>query len=121
MTPDALLDSGELDLSVITAPDRVSALMQVLTVMLRGRPSHAQSKASRNSHFRVTAPASVDLQLDGSAVKLKKYLTAAARGALERAGDPERVRVHYRFDAVPAALRIAIPREYSGLLFGHAG
>jgi hypothetical protein len=30
------------------------------------------------------------------------------------------VTVHYRFDAVPAALRIAVPREYEGPLFGDA-
>jgi YegS/Rv2252/BmrU family lipid kinase len=118
MTPDALLDSGELDLSVITARTRLSAFMQVIAVMLRGKPAHAQTMASRSPHFRVSAPATVDLQLDGSAVKLKKYLTAGARDALARAGDPERVMVNYVFDAVPGALRIALPRAYDGELFG---
>jgi YegS/Rv2252/BmrU family lipid kinase len=121
MTPDTLLDDGELDLAVITARSRLSALVQVIAVMLRGKPAHAHSKASRSARFRVSAPASVDLQLDGSAVKLKKYLTAPARDALERAGDPERVVVNYLFDAVPAALRIAVPRGYRGQLFGHGG
>ena len=119
MTPDALLDSGELDLSVITANSRLSALMQVIGILLRGRPSHARSKASRSAHFRVTAPASVDLQLDGSAVKLRKYLTAKAADAFARAGDPAKVMVNYRFDAVPAALRIALPVDYDGTLFRH--
>ena len=117
MTPDALLDSGELDLSVITARSRFSALGQVLALLLRGRPAHAHSKTSRSAQFRVSAPASVDLQLDGSAVKLEKYLTAPARDAIERAGDPARVTVDYVFDAVPAALRIAIPSGYDGSLF----
>jgi diacylglycerol kinase (ATP) len=117
MTPDALLDSGALDLSVITARTRMSALTQVLAVLLRGRPAHSHSKAARSATFRVAAPASVDLQLDGSAVKLKKYLNAGAREALERAGDPSRVTVHYRFDAVPAALRLAVPLAYEGPLF----
>ena len=121
MTPDALLDSGELDLAVITARTRLSALMQVIALMLRGKPGHAHSKASRSAHFRVSAPATVDLQLDGSAVKLKTYLTAPALDALARAGDPERVMVNYLFDAVPAALRIAVPRDYRGPLFGHGG
>jgi len=121
MTPDALLDSGELDLSIITARSRWSAFTQVVTVMLRGRPTHAHSVTSRAAHLRVSAPASVDLQLDGSAVKLKKYLNAAARDALARAGDPARAMVHYRFDAVPAALRIAVPREYGGALFSRGG
>jgi YegS/Rv2252/BmrU family lipid kinase len=123
MTPDALLDSGELDLSVITAASRFSALGQVLALLVRGRPAHASSMTSRSTRFRVRAPASVDLQLDGSAVKLGKYLSASVRAAFERAGDPARVSVDYVFDAVPAALRIAIPAEYDGSLFraGAAG
>jgi YegS/Rv2252/BmrU family lipid kinase len=121
MTPDALLDSGELDLSVITARSRLSAFMQVIAIMLRGRPAHAHALASRSAHFRVSAPASVELQLDGSAVKLKRYLTAPVRDALARAGEPARVTVNYRFDSVPSALRIAVPREYDGSLFLREG
>jgi YegS/Rv2252/BmrU family lipid kinase len=117
MTPEALLDSGELDLSVITARSRLSALMQVVAIALRGRPAHAHSKAARSAVFRVSAPASVDLQLDGSAVKLERYITAPVRDALAGAGDPARAVVNYRFDSVPAALRIAVPREYDGSLF----
>jgi len=118
MTPDAMLDSGKLDLSVLTARSRFSAFMQVVSILARGRPTHSHAVASRSGHFHVSAPATVDLQIDGSAVKLKKYLTSAARDALARAGDPARVRVNYRFDAVPSALRIAVPRDYDGALFG---
>jgi hypothetical protein len=39
------------------------------------------------------------------------------RDAIKREPDPSRVAVHYRFDAVPGALRIAIPNEYDGPLF----
>ena len=117
MTPDALIDSGQLDLSLITARSRFSALMQTLTVLLRGRPAHAHSRTSRNTCFRVSAPASVDLQLDGSAVKLRKYLNAESRALIERAAAPNDVMVNYRFDAVAGALRIAVPREYGGELF----
>ncbi|MFI5231577.1 MAG: diacylglycerol/lipid kinase family protein [Gemmatimonadales bacterium] len=118
MTPDALLDSGALDLSLITARSRLSALKQVVTVLLRGHPAHAHSVKARSAGFRVSAPASVDLQLDGSAVKLKKYLNAESRAMVEGAARPEDVVVNYRFDAVPGALRIAVPREYCGQLFG---
>ena len=117
MTPDALLDSGALDLAVITARSKWSALMQVVTLLLRGGPSHSQSVKARAVNVRISAPANVDLQLDGSAVRLKKYLNSAARDALGRAGDPSKVMVNYRFDAVPAALRIAVPKDYSGALF----
>jgi YegS/Rv2252/BmrU family lipid kinase len=121
MTPDALLDNGALDLAVITAGGRLSALAQVIALLLRGRPAHAHSKAARGRHFFVSAPATVDLQLDGSAVKLRKYLTAPARAALRNAPDPERVTVNYRFDAVPGALRVAVPGDYDGALFGRKG
>ncbi|HXD23545.1 MAG TPA: YegS/Rv2252/BmrU family lipid kinase, partial [Gemmatimonadaceae bacterium] len=115
MTPDALLDSGELDLTVITARSRFSALMQTMTVMLRGRPAHSHSLAARSVTFHVSAPASVDIQLDGSAVKLKKYLTEEMRAVLERAGERAAgVRANYRFDAVRGALRIAVPGDYGG-------
>ena len=117
MTPDALIDSGELDLSVITAGSRLSALMQVATLMLRGRPRHSHSLSARSACFHVSAPASVDLQLDGSAVKLKKYLNAETRALHERAGDRAGVMVNYRFDARAGALRIAVPAEYGGELF----
>ncbi|HEY2848888.1 MAG TPA: diacylglycerol kinase family protein [Gemmatimonadaceae bacterium] len=120
MTPDALLDSGELDLSLITARSRFSALMQVVTVMMRGRPAHSHSLSARSACFRVSAPASADLQLDGSAVKLKKYLNAETRAMLDRAGDRAGVTVNYRFDAVEGALPIAIPESYGGALFRNA-
>ncbi|MFI5246277.1 MAG: diacylglycerol/lipid kinase family protein, partial [Gemmatimonadales bacterium] len=118
MTPDALLDSGELDLAVITATSRFSALGQVVTLLTRGRPSHAHSKSSRSARFRVNAPASVGLQLDGSEVTLEKYLPVPARDAFARAGARAHASVDYVFDAVPAALRIAIPLDYDGSLFG---
>ncbi len=117
MTPDAQVDNGELDLSVITARSRLSAFAQVVNILMKGRPTHADALAESSGHFQVSAPASVDLQLDGSAVKLQKYLTPSARDALARAGDPARSIVHYRFDAIPGALRIAVPREYDGSLF----
>jgi YegS/Rv2252/BmrU family lipid kinase len=120
MTPDALLDSGALDLSLITARSGFSALMQIVTLMLRGRPTHSQTMSARSPCFRVSAPASVDLQLDGSAVKLKKYLNAETRALLGRAGDRAGVTVNYRFDAVEGALPIAIPETYDGALFGRA-
>ena len=115
-TPDALLDSGELDLSVITARSRWSALRQVFTLLTRGTPSHAHSKVARSARFRVNAPAWVELQLDGSTVKLDRYLSLPAREAFARGVDPARVSVDYVFDAVPAALRIAIPPAYDGAL-----
>jgi YegS/Rv2252/BmrU family lipid kinase len=121
MTPGALLDNGQLDLAVITAGGGLSAFAQVIALVLRGRPAHAHTKTARDRHFFVSVPAWVDLQLDGSAVKLRKYLSAEARTALKNATDAEQVTVTYRFDAVPGALRVSVPGSYDGALFGRKG
>ena len=62
-------------------------------------------------------PAHVDLQLDGSRVKLKDSSTTSDRQAPGPAPNPEPVMVTYRFDAIPHALRAAIPRTYDDTLF----
>jgi diacylglycerol kinase family enzyme len=120
MTPDARLDDGALDVSVIAANGRIAALAKMAAVVLHGRPYPSTGTLLSGAQLRVSAPASVDLQLDGSAVRLKKYLTKAGKEAIERAGDPSRAIVHYTFDAIPSALRIAMPRDYHGPLFGTA-
>ena len=65
----------------------------------------------------ISVPASIDMQLDGSAVKLKDYLSKADRKALENAPDAEHVMVNYRFDAMPRALQVAVPYTYDNTLF----
>jgi hypothetical protein len=62
-------------------------------------------------------PASIGMQLDGSAFQLKDYLRKSNWKALQEAKDSTRVMVNYRFDAVPHALPIAIPSAYDDSLF----
>jgi hypothetical protein len=57
------------------------------------------------------------LELDGSVVQLQDFLRKRERRALEGAGDADKIMVHYRFDAVPAAARIAFPGTYDGSMF----
>ena len=120
MTPNAYIDDGILDICVITAGDPVSTMQQVTSLLLRRQPDNTTSEIFHGAHLALSVPASVDLQLDGSAVKLKDYLSKADRAAIEQSGNPEQVMVNYRFDAMPHALRVAIPSNYDDALFEHS-
>ena len=119
MTPDAYIDDGVLDVTVITAGDPLSTMQQITSLLLRRKPDNLTTENFHGSHLTMSVPASIDLQLDGSAVKLKDYLSKADREALAQA-DAEQVMVNYRFDAMPKALRIAIPNTYNDALFEKA-
>jgi YegS/Rv2252/BmrU family lipid kinase len=116
-TPEARIDDGALDVCVITAGDPLTTIEQVLSTLLHRQPVHGRSEYFRGAHFWISAPATVDLQLDGSRVKLKDFLGGPDRTAIEQSGDADTVMVTYRFDAMPRALRMAIPRTYDGALF----
>lgn len=117
VTPEAHIDDGLLDVCVIAAGDPLTTIEQVLSTLLHREPVQGRSKYFQGAHFWISAPASVELQLDGSRVKLKDYLAAPDRAALRRADDPAAVLVTYRFDALPRALRLAIPSTYDNALF----
>lgn len=117
MTPDAYIDDGLLDVRVITAGEPLSTLGQVASLLLRRQPSNETSESFRGARMTLRVPASIDLQLDGSAVKLKDYLGKADREALEQAQDKDRVMVTYEFEAQRRALDIAFPATYSNTLF----
>lgn len=116
MTPDAYIDDGVLDVTVITAGNPLSTMQQITSLLLRRKPDNMTTENFHGSHLSMSVPASVDLQLDGSAVKLKDYLSKADREALEQV-DAKQVMVNYRFDSLPKALRIAIPNTYDDALF----
>jgi len=81
------------------------------------KPDNLTSEYFRGAHFLMNVPASIHLQLDGSAIEPKDYLSKPDRDALQHAGNAENVIVNYRFDAMRSALRIAIPRTYDQALF----
>ncbi|MDQ6872990.1 MAG: YegS/Rv2252/BmrU family lipid kinase [Gemmatimonadota bacterium] len=116
-TPDALIDDGALDVCIITAGNPLSTIEQVLSILLHRNPRNGRSEHFRGSHFWINAPASIDLQLDGSRVKLDAGVPAPGRTAHRQTQNPEPVMVTYRFDAIPRALRVAIPCTYDGALF----
>lgn len=117
VTPDAHIDDGLLDVCIITAGNPLSTMEQVLSALLRREPVHGRSEYFRGAHFWISVPASVALQLDGSPVKLEDYLGQPQRAALRTAASPDAVMVTYRFDTMPRALRVAVPRPYDGPLF----
>jgi YegS/Rv2252/BmrU family lipid kinase len=117
MTPDAYIDDGLLDVCVITAGEPLSTLGQISSLLLRRKPDNQTSEFFRGAHITLRAPASINLQLDGSAVKLNDYLGKADRDELQRAQDKEHVMVTYEFDALPRVLDVAFPPTYNNTLF----
>jgi len=117
MTPDAHIDDGILDVCVITAGNPLTTMQQIVSLLLRHQPDNLTAEHFQGAHFLLSVPASVALQLDGSAMKLKDYLSKSERAALKRSDESAEMMVTYRFDALPHALPMAIPRTYKGALF----
>lgn len=121
LTPDALLDDGKLDLCVITEGNAITTLQQITSLLFRHKPDAMTARHFLAAHFLITMPASIHMHLDGSPVELEDYLSKSDRATLLQERDREHVMVTYRFDAVPHALRAAIPYTYDNTLFMHAG
>ena len=117
MTPDAYIDDGVLDVCVITAGDPLSTMQQISSLLLRRKPDNLSAEYFHGAHLSITVPASVPMQLDGSAIRLKDYLAKEEYEALQRATTSEHIMITYRFDALPHALDVAIPRAYNDALF----
>ncbi|HLZ58834.1 MAG TPA: YegS/Rv2252/BmrU family lipid kinase [Ktedonosporobacter sp.] len=117
MTSEAYIDDGILDVCVITAGDPLTTMEQIVSLLWRRKPDTLTTAFFHGAHLLISVPASVALQLDGSAMKLKDYLSKSDRKALASAGEIEQVMVTYRFDAMPHALQVAIPHRYDDTLF----
>ncbi|GCE12336.1 diacylglycerol/lipid kinase family protein [Tengunoibacter tsumagoiensis] len=117
LTPDAYIDDGLLDVCVITAGDPLTTIQQISSLLLRQRPSNTSAEFFHGAHLQIKVPASISFHLDGSAVKLKDYLSKADYERLEQLEDASQVMVTYQFDAVPHALTVAIPQTYTNELF----
>ncbi|GCE28225.1 hypothetical protein KDA_37090 [Dictyobacter alpinus] len=121
MTPEAYVDDGQIDVCVITAGNPLSTLQQVTSLLLRQKPDNTTAQYFKGSHLRIKVPATIALQVDGSAVKLKDYLSAADYKKLSKLDKEaqEQVFVTYQIDTLPQALPVAIPRAYDDELFEH--
>jgi YegS/Rv2252/BmrU family lipid kinase len=117
MTPNAYLDDGLLDVCVIAAGHTLKTIEQLASLLFRRRPDNAAGEYFEGASITISVPASIALQLDGSAVRLRDYLSKPDRQALQSAENAEQVMVTYRFDAMPRALQVAIPSTYDETLF----
>ncbi len=117
MTPNAYLDSGLLDVCVITAGNTLRTIEEIASLVFRRRPDNRTNEYFRGASITISVPASIDMQLDGSAVGLNDYLSKSDREALKTAGNAAQVMVTYRFDAMPLTVQVAIPSTYDGALF----
>lgn len=116
LTPQAFIDDGALDVCVITG-DPLGLVEQIFSMLLNRNAPNARSIRFRASRFWIKAPASIDLQLDGSRVKLDDGVAASEDTGPRRAKKSDADMVTYRFDAVPRGLSVAIPSSYNGELF----
>jgi YegS/Rv2252/BmrU family lipid kinase len=120
MTPNAYLDSGLLEVCVITAGNTLKTIEQIASLLFRRRLDNATAEYFDGASISISVPASIALQLDGSPTRLKDYLNKSDREALQSAGSADQVMVTYRFDAMPHAVQVAIPSTYDGALFEKA-
>ncbi|HLH63093.1 MAG TPA: diacylglycerol kinase family protein [Ktedonobacteraceae bacterium] len=119
MTPGAYIDDGILDVCVITAGDPLTTIQQITSLLLRRKPDNLTAEYFHGAHLSISVPASIHLQLDGSAVQLKDYLGKSDCKVLKQFDDADQIMVSYSFDAMPRALRVAIPASYNNTLFEH--
>ena len=117
ISPNAYLDDGLIDVSVITSGGGLTTIQEAINYLMLHKVDKNATQDFRGKHLSISVPASILMELDGSVVQLDDYLRKGERKALKNAEDASKVMVHYRFDAVPAALRMAIPRTYDGTMF----
>jgi diacylglycerol kinase family enzyme len=102
-TPDALVDDGLLDVTIVPADDLQLAVRLGWTLALRRRPD-GDVPRFRGRELAIRALISPPLEVDGSPVR---------RSALEGAGGRP-----FRIVAEPLAVAVRVPRGYRGELFG---
>ncbi len=120
-TPNAYIDDGVLDVCVITAGDPLTTMQQVSSMLLRHKLDNTTTENFKGARLCIKVPATVPLEVDGSTVLLKDFLSKADYKRLQQVSDPRQVMVTYCFEAMPHALGVTIPRTYDQSLFEHNG
>jgi len=122
MTPDAYVDDGAIDVCVITAGNPLTTIQQLSSLLLRQKPDNTTAEYFKGSHLRIKVPASAPLQVDGSSIKLKDYLSSSDWEKLAHLNKAalDQVFITYQIDTLPQALPVAIPRTYDEELFEHS-
>ncbi|MGZ3668161.1 MAG: YegS/Rv2252/BmrU family lipid kinase [Ktedonobacterales bacterium] len=104
ITPAAYVDDGLLDLCLITKASPISAVRQIGSLLLRQRPSDADTEHYRAASIMVHAPHLLPLQIDGGSVPLTK------EGEADKG-------ITFRFTSVTQGISVLMPRTYDGELF----
>ena len=120
LTPNAYIDDGLLDICIITANSPFTKLQQMTSLVLQHKPDSNSTTYVQGRHFTITIPATIELQLDGSALELSECLNDDDKEALGQVEDKAKVTVTYRIDVLQQALQVAIPRAYDNTLFANA-
>lgn len=118
VAPDAYLDDGVIDVCVITKGNPLTTMRQITAVLMQHRIDDEDEniRTFRGAHFSVRVPASILLHLDGSAVRLKDYVSKSECKVLAQHSSKD-IQVNYSFDAIPRAIQMAIPETYDNTLF----
>ena len=117
IAPEARVDDGLLSVCLVTANGPLKTVEQVLSLVTQRKLDEKTTQYFRGAHFSVQVPASIDVHVDGGVIKLEDFLHKSEYQALQQAPEAGQVRVNYRFDVEPKALRMAFPRTYNGSLF----
>jgi YegS/Rv2252/BmrU family lipid kinase len=104
ITPAAYVDDGLLDLCLITKASPIGTVRQIGSLLLRQRPSDANTEHYRAASIMVHAPHLLPLQIDGGSISLKKE-AAADKG------------ITFRFTSITQGISVLMPRTYDGELF----
>ena len=90
------------------------------SLVLQHKPDSNSTTYVQGRHFTITLPATIELQLDGSALELSECLNDDDKEALGQIEDKAKVTVTYRIDVLQQALPVAIPCAYDNTLFANA-
>ncbi|HET8912106.1 MAG TPA: diacylglycerol kinase family protein [Ktedonobacteraceae bacterium] len=115
--PGSRADDGLLYVTLITANGPLKTIGQAVSLLTRHKPDRNVTTYFHGTHFSLRIPASIEIQVDGSAVKSEDLLSKAEQQAFQQTNDPKQMLVDYHFDARPKALYMAVPRTYTGSLF----
>lgn len=117
IAPEARIDDGLLSVCLVTANGPLKTVEQVLSLVTQKKLDEKTTQFFRGQHFSIQVPASIDVHVDGSIIKLEDFLRTSEYEALQQVPDTGLAKVNYRFDAEPKVLRMAFPRTYDGALF----
>lgn len=104
MTPDAFVDDGRLDVSLMTSGGVFRMARQIASLLLRKRPYGRATVTDRVGRMTVQTPGMIPMQLDGSPVK-QDGVKVGPDGVI------------YAFSVITQSLTVLVPRAYNGLLF----